>query len=191
MVVLIDSGSTHNLIDSRTARKAGVAIHKKGTFDVMVANGEKLVSGGCCKEVSISIQGIHISTKCYLLDLESWQVVLGAHGFVLLGLFFGIFQIYGCSSPWEKFLAMPFVLTNASATFQSLMNEIFRPFLRKFVLIFFYDILIHSPSKDEHLLHLQKTLDVLRKHKLDAKNLNVVLGRIEWNIWATGFPNRA
>nr|KYP46438.1 Retrovirus-related Pol polyprotein from transposon 297 family [Cajanus cajan] len=68
-----------------------------------------------------------------------------------------------------EWLVMPFGLTNALATFQCLMNELFQCYLRKFVLVFFDDILIYSPTWSAHLQQLEVVLKVLHQHKLYAK----------------------
>ena len=67
-----------------------------------------------------------------------------------------------------EFLVLPFGLTNAPATF-ILMQEVFQPFLDKFVIIFLDDILIYSKTKEEHERHLRMVLQTLRENKLYAK----------------------
>lgn len=68
-----------------------------------------------------------------------------------------------------EFLVMLFGLTNAPATFQSVMNTLFASLLRKGVLIFMDDILIYSSTMEEHCVLLTKVFDIIREHQFFVK----------------------
>jgi hypothetical protein len=73
-----------------------------------------------------------------------------------------------------EFTVMPFGLTNAPAMFQSLMNEILASYIRKFVLVFFYDILIYSSTWVDHLQHVKIVFEIIRSHHLFLKKSKCV-----------------
>ena len=61
---------------------------------------------------------------------------------------------------------MPFGLCNALASFQRAMNDILRPYLDKFCMVYLDDILIYSRTEKEHKKHVRKVLKALAKAKM-------------------------
>jgi Reverse transcriptase (RNA-dependent DNA polymerase) len=66
-------------------------------------------------------------------------------------------------------LVVPVGLVGAPPVFQSLINEVLRPYLDRYFLVYLDYILIYSRTKKEHVEHLRIILDKLRKHKVYCK----------------------
>lgn len=83
-----------------------------------------------------------------------------------------------------EFLVMPFGLSNAHATFQGLMKQVFRDCLRKFALVFFDDVLVYSATLVDHVQHLRMVLSLLPDHQLFSNHKKCHSARPNWNILA-------
>ena len=134
--------------------------------------------------LSIDYRGLNAATIKNKYPLpqfdELFDQLRGAKYFSKIDVHFGYHQV--CIRPEDvtktifctcfghyEFLVMPFGVTNALATFMTLIYSVLQPFLEKFVIVFLEDILIYSASKEEHLHYLKLVFELLRKHALYAK----------------------
>lgn len=75
-----------------------------------------------------------------------------------------------------EWTVMPFGLYNAPSTFMRVMNQALRPFIGKYILVYFDDIFIFSRDLSTHFAHLRDVLEVLRREKLYGARHKCVFG---------------
>jgi hypothetical protein len=68
-----------------------------------------------------------------------------------------------------EWLFMSLGLCNAPTTFMRVMNDVFKPFIDDFVIVYLENILVFSGTWDEHVRHVKQVLDTLQREKLYLK----------------------
>ena len=74
-------------------------------------------------------------------------------------------------------MVIPFGVYNAPSTFMRVMNDLFRPFIDDFVIVYLDDILVFSQTWEEHVKHVKQVLDVLVRKKMYLKMSKCEFGK--------------
>lgn len=85
LVVLIDSGNTHNFIDQTIVTRYGLPVIHNKRFQVMVANREKVNCAGMCQGITIDVQGHLITADYFVFPVAACPIVLGVQWLATLG----------------------------------------------------------------------------------------------------------
>ena len=93
LTVLVDSGSSHNIIQPRIATFLHLPIHNFPSFPVMVGNGEYLHCSGLCMDTPLMIQNHLFTIPLYVLPIQGADLVLGVQWLQTLGPFISDFSV--------------------------------------------------------------------------------------------------
>lgn len=85
LIVLFDSGSTHNFINEKVAGLLRLPVVPTKPFNVKVANGKPLQCSGKFRNIPIILQGIPFIVTFYSLPILGLDVVLGVKWLQQLG----------------------------------------------------------------------------------------------------------
>ena len=85
VTVLVDSGSTHNFIDSRVARKLNIFIYPTASFQVSIPGNKATLYEGKFYKVELSINEYKIRSSMYVMESGGADIVLGAQWLETLG----------------------------------------------------------------------------------------------------------
>jgi hypothetical protein len=120
---------------------------------------------------------ITVNNRCTIPRIDDLlDAVAGSLYFTSLDLTLGYHQMFiseedrpktAFRTPFGHFQFKVLIegLTNAPATFQTVMNSILHPYIMKFVVVCIDNILIFSKSEAEHQTHVRLVLEVLKRER--------------------------
>jgi hypothetical protein len=85
VMVLIDSGSTHNFIHRRLTEELHCFVHPVSNFQILIANGGTMKCGGRCENVKLQMGDYHLKTHMFSISMGGCDIVLGVEWLHTLG----------------------------------------------------------------------------------------------------------
>jgi hypothetical protein len=85
VIILVDSGSTHNFIHHRISQETHCYIHVVNNFQIMIANGCSMKCGRCCENVHLQIGDYHLKSHIFSIEMGACDIVLGEDWLRTLG----------------------------------------------------------------------------------------------------------
>jgi hypothetical protein len=77
VIILIDSGNTHNFVHCRIAQEFNCYVHPVYNFQIIISNGGSMKCGGCCENVCLQIGQYHMKYHMFSIDMGGYDIVLG------------------------------------------------------------------------------------------------------------------
>jgi hypothetical protein len=78
VIILVDSGCTHNFIHRRISHETHCYIHAVNNFQIMIANGGSMKCGERCENVCLQIGDYHLKSHMFTINMGGCDIVLGA-----------------------------------------------------------------------------------------------------------------
>lgn len=100
--ILVDSGSTHNFMNTEVANKLQCKQTPINPVTIKAANGGKMLCSSICKNFSWKMQGIYFVTDVFLMDLDACDMVLGVQWLATLGDIVCNYKSMWMSFDWQE-----------------------------------------------------------------------------------------
>jgi hypothetical protein len=78
VIILVDSGSTHNFIHRHIAQENHCYIHVVNNFQIMISNGGSMKCGWHCENARLQIGDYHLKSHMFAINMGGYEIVLGA-----------------------------------------------------------------------------------------------------------------
>eukprot|EP00253_Pinus_taeda_P029026 PITA_29026 len=85
VVVLIDSGSTHNFIHQKVVEAVHCFVRENSNFQVQIADGGTMKCEGCCENVKLQMGDYQLKPHMFAIHMGGCDIVLGAEWLRTLG----------------------------------------------------------------------------------------------------------